>query len=141
MEYNLLGIYERLIQFRKSFSLSQKEMAEKLGLPQTTYGHLENRAKGIDFEVLDKLRKLGLDINWLITGKGELPSNAAKPQESALESNIDQKIEEIFKDYSKVALEAIKQLGGNKEELEKVIEAKRYVDEVRKLNADKNKKP
>lgn len=62
-------VLERLIQFRKSLEMTQAQMAEKLNISQEQYSYLENGKVKITAELMKSLTGLGLDINYLITGK------------------------------------------------------------------------
>lgn len=65
---------KRLQEFRKSLGLSQKSMGEKLGLSQQTYGTYENGRAEPSNDVLGTLSMMGLNIQWYLTGKGEMKS-------------------------------------------------------------------
>lgn len=60
---------DRLRHIRAEFGLSQREMAEKLGVGMSTYQSYETSRipKG---QVFIRLAELGFDGNWLLTGEG-----------------------------------------------------------------------
>ncbi|MCM1466741.1 MAG: helix-turn-helix transcriptional regulator [Alistipes sp.] len=70
-----MGKYEyvlkRLAEFRKSLDLTQVEMAEKLNISQEQYSYLENGKVKITAEMLRSFSKMGLSVNYLITGREE----------------------------------------------------------------------
>jgi transcriptional regulator with XRE-family HTH domain len=59
---------DRLRQFREGRGLSQKDMAEKLGLAATTYGNYENGKAEPSVETYQKLAAMKCDLHWLLTG-------------------------------------------------------------------------
>jgi transcriptional regulator with XRE-family HTH domain len=59
---------DRLRQFRESRGLSQKDMAEKLGLAATTYSNYENGKAEPSVETYQKLAAIKCDLHWLLTG-------------------------------------------------------------------------
>jgi len=66
-------VCEQLKLLRNSLNLSQKAMGEKLGIPQTTYANYENGKANIPDELKIALyNHLNLNLNWLITGNGEM---------------------------------------------------------------------
>ncbi|MFH7319267.1 helix-turn-helix domain-containing protein [Desulfurivibrio sp. D14AmB] len=65
---------KRLLEFREHIGVSQKEFAEKLGIP--TYKPISNMERGIT-EIKPELAKLiqyefGCSQDWLMTGKGSM---------------------------------------------------------------------
>ncbi len=62
-------VLDRLIQFRKSMEMTQTQMAKKLNISQEQYSYLENGKVKITAELLKDFNKMGLDINFLITGR------------------------------------------------------------------------
>ena len=62
----------RLKLFREMLGLSQKELAEKIGFSQRAISHWEKGESDIPTMALINLKaKLGLNIDWLLTGEGE----------------------------------------------------------------------
>jgi transcriptional regulator with XRE-family HTH domain len=59
---------DRLRLFRDGRSLSQKDMAEKLGLATTTYASYELGKAEPGLQTYQKLASIGCDIHWLVTG-------------------------------------------------------------------------
>lgn len=62
-------VLQRLIEYRKAKHLSQKDVCERLGISQSTYSKMETGAKKISYDMLCKLQTLGIDIDYLITGR------------------------------------------------------------------------
>lgn len=71
MTYRSPQIYhlrDRLRQTRKYLKLTQKAMAEKLGVSLRTLQRYEEGTVFPDAAALDRLASLGVDLHWLITG-------------------------------------------------------------------------
>lgn len=60
----------RLRQWRRSLGLSQYELAGQLGVDVTTVRKYESGATLPNASALTKACTMGLDINWLLIGKG-----------------------------------------------------------------------
>lgn len=61
-------VVSRIEEYRKSNKFSQAEMAEKLGLTQSHYSKIEKGTKSITNDVLLKMHKIGMDMDYIITG-------------------------------------------------------------------------
>ena len=62
----------RLKLFRNLLGFSQKELAQIIGFSQRAVSHWEKAESDIPTVALKKLKaKLGLNIDWLLTGEGE----------------------------------------------------------------------
>lgn len=64
--------YGRMAEFREKLDLNKSEMAERLGLKQRAYAFYEAGERKIPPEVLERLAAMGLNLNWLSTGQGEM---------------------------------------------------------------------
>jgi transcriptional regulator with XRE-family HTH domain len=64
------SIGERLRLIRDSLGLTQKQMAEHVGIGASTWPKLENESRLPEDRVLRQLYDEGFDLNWLITGLG-----------------------------------------------------------------------
>jgi transcriptional regulator with XRE-family HTH domain len=63
---------ERFKQIRKKSGLNQKDFAEKLGTTQANISRYEKGELDINTEIQRKLAEhFGVNIHWLVTGKGE----------------------------------------------------------------------
>lgn len=74
------AIIDRLVELRAEVKLSQRELAERLGLPRSYVSKAENYERGLDLvQMVDWLRALGLDerktINAIVL---KLPSARKK---------------------------------------------------------------
>ena len=82
----MLNIGERITQLRKQQSLSQEELAKKVGVSRTIIGNYERNANAPSVEVLVKLaRVFNVSVDFLI-GEGQL---------SALDKDLLKRIEDI----------------------------------------------
>ncbi|MCI8824439.1 MAG: XRE family transcriptional regulator [Lachnospiraceae bacterium] len=61
-------ILERLKAYRLSWEISKAEMAKKLGIDRSLYSRIEKGTKAVTSEILIKMYKLGIDIDYLVTG-------------------------------------------------------------------------
>lgn len=67
------AVAERLKQARQSMALTQKEAALKAnGMPLPSYKDYETGKKMPGGEAIQGLTKLGINSNWLLTGKGSM---------------------------------------------------------------------
>jgi len=67
--------------------LSQKELAEKLDIPSTAISKYERGEVKPSSEILAKFgESLGANINWLLTGKGEMFIGQAEPSLAVIPS-------------------------------------------------------
>lgn len=58
----------RIREFRLSLDLNQADIAEK-GFSMVTLSRVERGIRQPTVELLDYLRSLGADLNWIISGK------------------------------------------------------------------------
>ncbi|RUO44952.1 helix-turn-helix domain-containing protein [Idiomarina aquatica] len=63
---------ERLKLFRKSMKLTQAEMAEKVGMSLKGYQGNERGVASPSAMLVDSCVDLGVNSNWLLTGKGDM---------------------------------------------------------------------
>lgn len=62
----------RLKMIRESLSKTQKEMADALDVTSTSIQGYERGSTLPGAKVFEALTRMGFDINWLLTGKGEM---------------------------------------------------------------------
>lgn len=68
---NIVG--ERLKKAREYLGYKkQGYFAEKLEIVQNTYSNYENGHREIPFKILEKISQNGINLNWLLTGEGEM---------------------------------------------------------------------
>ena len=64
-------IGSRLVELRKHYGCSQKEMAEKVGLSINTYRKSETGINYPSVLIIDRLRnRLGVSLEWYLFGRG-----------------------------------------------------------------------
>lgn len=69
-----MGIHERIKIWRSHLGLSQSAFCEKTGIPLRTLKGYEAGTRHPGSEALASLADTGLNINWLLTGNGEMLS-------------------------------------------------------------------
>lgn len=74
----------RLKELRDSLGYSQKKMGDLLNIAQTTYANYESGKANIPDELKIKLLKqLNLNMNWLLSGYGQMFISDNKPESSS----------------------------------------------------------
>jgi transcriptional regulator with XRE-family HTH domain len=78
----MFRVYLRIHELREALGLTQDELAERAGIRRTTVSkHETGRAKGVDFDVLDRLaRALNTEPGFLVV---RAPEGKASPGASA----------------------------------------------------------
>ena len=62
----------RLFEIRLDLEMTQAILANELGISRMTYVRYEKGERNIPSDVLIKLAELGYDVNWLLTGAGNM---------------------------------------------------------------------
>ncbi len=65
-------IGERIKLIRKKLNLTQKEFGDLLGIPLTMVSKYETGTNKPSSDILSKLGELKVNLNWLLTGEGEM---------------------------------------------------------------------
>lgn len=68
---------DRLIQARKHRGMSQAELARRSGVSQPTISDLEGGAQSSTRKAPELANALKVDLNWLLTGRGEMEPRPA----------------------------------------------------------------
>ncbi len=63
---------ERLRQARKKLNLSQQELGKKLDVATMIISRLESNDTQLKASILTKIDQMGINISWLLTGKGDM---------------------------------------------------------------------
>jgi transcriptional regulator with XRE-family HTH domain len=83
----------RFKDLRGKLGFSQRKFAEKLGIPSTAISKYEQELIKPSAELLTKIGFLGVNINWLLTGEGEM---FTRPQEGeAAPAELDPRLAAI----------------------------------------------
>ena len=64
------GFSDRLKLIRKELSCTQREFADKLNIPVTTYQHYERGETEAPISLATKISEYGYSLVWLLMGKG-----------------------------------------------------------------------
>lgn len=67
-----MTLSERLKNMRESLGLTQKDMAKHLRIASRTWQNYEEGVHEPSWKVLETLGTMGFDMNWLLTGEGEM---------------------------------------------------------------------
>lgn len=67
-----MSVGNRIKEFRKIKNMKQGELAELLGIPQSNLARYENDGVNFTAEKLKQFYNLGINVNWLLTGEGEI---------------------------------------------------------------------
>lgn len=71
-----MDINDRLRLIRLDLQLSQAKFAAKYGIPQSTYAQYEKGGRSVPDELKESIsNSLKVNLNWLITGKGDMYLN------------------------------------------------------------------
>lgn len=62
----------RLDRVRENMGLTVPEMADKLGVSTASYYNYKGGKRDIPGKILQKLSEMGYNINWILTGHGEM---------------------------------------------------------------------
>ena len=65
-------MHNRLKLLRKKLSLTQQEFSEMLGISQNFLSMIEQGKSKISAELCLSLSKINVNLDWLITGQGEM---------------------------------------------------------------------
>ncbi|WP_246839114.1 helix-turn-helix domain-containing protein [Leptospira wolffii] len=72
MRVDSKGIGERLLQFRKSISYSQKQMAEQADIDRSYIAHVENGSIPSSEFIIKLVNAFNISVDWLLTGTGKM---------------------------------------------------------------------
>lgn len=67
-----MTIGNRIKSIRVAKNMTQGELANYLGIPQSNLFRYENDTGKLTSEKIEKFYQLGINVNWLITGEGEM---------------------------------------------------------------------
>jgi transcriptional regulator with XRE-family HTH domain len=72
-------VSDRLVMVREKLGLTQREMAQRLGLALGTYGRSEAGTRAIDDGEIAVIGSMGIDLNWLILARGDIDASSSVP--------------------------------------------------------------
>lgn len=75
-----MNIPDRLRALRDCLGLTQVQMAERIGLPKRTIVGYENGEREPGSAALAAYARTGVNMNWLLTGDGEMFHRKAEPK-------------------------------------------------------------
>lgn len=94
---------ERLKHFRKTKGLTQKQLSATIGVSQSHISAMEKNEKMPGGDILISLKRFfDVDLNWLLTGDGELPHPEAK--KSVITGLIEQVLEGMDEESQRAVL-------------------------------------
>jgi transcriptional regulator with XRE-family HTH domain len=67
-----MSVGDRLEEVRSWLGLTQAQMADRIGLPLRTYTRYAKGERSPSSEALQALVRLGVNLNWLIEGQGQM---------------------------------------------------------------------
>ncbi|HEX4507531.1 MAG TPA: helix-turn-helix transcriptional regulator [Alphaproteobacteria bacterium] len=67
---------DRLAMVRERLGLTQREMADRLGLALGTYGRSEAGRRALDDGEIAEIGSMGINLNWLILAQGDMSAPA-----------------------------------------------------------------
>ncbi len=74
-----MTVGKRLIEFRKSKSMTQLDFAKTIGMSAAAYKNYELDQRKVPINILDELHEVyQIDLEWLITGKNSTINTAEK---------------------------------------------------------------
>jgi len=100
-------IGKRLRKLREQLGWSQAVLAKKIGFSSKAISHWEKGERDIPTKALIELKKLGVNIDWLLTGEGEPLKTNPETQELVnmllqLEKEDPDKFQEIKKIFKSI---------------------------------------
>jgi len=103
-----ISIGQRLRLIREQLGLSQAQLAKKIGFSQNAISHWERGERDIPTQALIALKRLGINIDWLLTGEGTPLTVDPKKEEiyqflKEIESKDPATFEEIYKIFKSIA--------------------------------------
>ena len=85
---------ENLKKIRLAIGYSAEKMAQELDIPVRTLGGYERGERIPSIELATRLSKLGVNLNWYVTGEGEMFIKT-----STSDSHFKAEVEEILKQH------------------------------------------
>lgn len=136
-----LKIGERIKLVREKQKLSQKAFAEKCGnVPSTTISKYEQGVIKPSAEILSKMSYMGININWLLTGEGEMTRGKSEAKEVASEAvealSEDRMLEKIVLMLAEMSDEARREVFSHVQKTKRFGELEREVAALKAERAE-----
>jgi len=90
-------IHSRLHTIRLNEGSNQQAFADAIGVGKRTFIRYENGERSIPHEVLEKIARMGYNINWLLTGEGEMLITDELRRDEARERELEELRSELKK--------------------------------------------
>lgn len=136
---------DRLVKIRETEGYTQKEMADYLDVSLRSYSRYERENRDMPQKAFVKYAKLGINLNWLITGEGPMYRSELKKASgdaegqvkdiltsyvSSQETQVAKELDKLIEQYKKLKNEGLSVAKNNKyreiiNELDKIDQAKR----------------
>lgn len=88
---------QRLEATRLHFGLSLRAMGKHLGLGKSTWHQYERGQREPSMQALVKLAELGINVNWLLTGEGQMFANVERRETVTEHPSHTEAISELVK--------------------------------------------
>lgn len=97
----------RMKEVREYFKLSQREMAEKVGISTPYYSQIERGVKKEVFpgKLISGFAALGVDLNWLMTGEGKMMATPQTPLDAAADIAAEECVCQEIRRWRKPVIE------------------------------------
>jgi len=106
-------VFERVAQIRKSLSLSQVDMAKRVGMSTRGWQAVENGPSLPSSQTLTKLAEIDFNPTWILTGRGDmylskqedlealekynsLSADVSKPLETSSNKDLEEKYDILY---------------------------------------------
>jgi transcriptional regulator with XRE-family HTH domain len=111
---------DRLRQLRKQYKLTQKEVAEFLGITESAYGFYEQGRNEPSLETIRKLaKKYDVNISYLM-GESDIPSGSESIKDKKMDGlafiDGETPLTEEEKEYLKESLELFRRMKAKREQ-------------------------
>jgi len=108
-----MSIHDRLKQVRKHFKLSIRDFSKEIHYSHSVYGQVEYGNREPNDRILQLISsKFNVNLDWIVTGKGEMfdPQPKDMRLEKILEiyNTIDQTLKDCLLEQSKILLKIYK---------------------------------
>jgi len=79
-----MTVHDRLKKVRESLGKTQKDVARALGVSPRTWQDYEGGINLPGGKVLEQLARMGFNVNWILTGEGEIQQESRRVLPSAI---------------------------------------------------------